>query len=198
MSPSPILSPSDEEVERLLTQPDAEADEAEAIDSDEEKERLLTQPDAEADKAEAIDLTVESEAPNTKRLGPSKRKVITITPLESSRSNEIGCRRRLLLLSCIAEKIGSFCTSTMGRLLRRGCIMMTIILLKNTRLFCLHLNMKRMLNQKSMWEWMRTKSGEKYGDVFRVLYTLSLSQTIKEEFLPTHFIPTGIPKAQQI
>ena len=80
MSPSPILSPSDEEVERLLTQPDAEADEAEAIDSDDEKERLLTQPDAEADKAEAIDLTVESEAPNTKRSGPSKRKVITITP----------------------------------------------------------------------------------------------------------------------
>jgi len=37
-------------------------------------------------------------------------------------------------------------------------------------LFCLHLNMKRMLNQKSMWEWMRTKSGEKYGDVIRVLY----------------------------
>ena len=58
MSPSPILSPSDEEEERLLTQP----------------------PDAEADKAEAIDLTVESEAPNTKRSGPSKRKVITITP----------------------------------------------------------------------------------------------------------------------
>jgi hypothetical protein len=62
--------------------------------------------------------------------------------LESSRSNEIGCRRRLLLLSCIAEKIGSFCTSTMRRLLRRGCIMMNIVLLKNTRLFCLHLNMK--------------------------------------------------------
>ena len=61
-----------------------------------------------------------------------------------------------------------------------------------------HLNMKRMLNQKSMWEWMRTKSGEKYGDVFRVLYMLSLSQTIKEEFLPTHLIPTKIPKAQQI
>ena len=81
MSPSPILSPSDEEEERLLTQPDAEADKAEAIDSDEEEERLLTQPpDAEADKAEAIDLTVESEAPNTKRSGPSKRKVITITP----------------------------------------------------------------------------------------------------------------------
>ena len=40
MSPSPILSPSDEKEERLLTQP----------------------PDAEADKAEAIDLTVESEA----------------------------------------------------------------------------------------------------------------------------------------
>ena len=80
MSPSPILSPSDEEEERLLTQPDAEADKAEAIDSDEEEERLLTQPpDAEADKAEAIDLTVESEAPNTKRSGPSKRKVITIT-----------------------------------------------------------------------------------------------------------------------
>ena len=57
MSPSPILSPSDEE-----------------------EEHLLTQPDAEADKAEAIDLTVESEAPNTKRSGPSKRKVITITP----------------------------------------------------------------------------------------------------------------------
>ena len=57
MSPSPILSPSDEETERLLTQ-----------------------PDAEADKAEAIDLTVESEAPNTKRSGPSKRKVIAITP----------------------------------------------------------------------------------------------------------------------
>jgi hypothetical protein len=81
MSPSPILSPSDEEEERLLTQPDAEADKAEAIDSDEEEERLLTQPpDAEADKAEAIDLTVESEAPNTKRSGPSKRKVIAITP----------------------------------------------------------------------------------------------------------------------
>ena len=43
-------------------------------------------------------------------------------------------------------------------------------LLKNTRLFCLHLNMKRMLNLKSMWEWMTTKSGEKYGDVIRVLY----------------------------
>ncbi len=56
MSPSPILSPFDEAEERL------------------------TQPDAEADKAEAIDLTVESEAPNTKRSGPSKRKVITITP----------------------------------------------------------------------------------------------------------------------
>ena len=108
MTPSPILRPSDEEVERLLTQPDAEADEAEAIDSDEEKEHLLTQPDAEADKAEAIDLTVESEAPNTKRSGPSKRKVITITS-------------------------GS-------------------ILLKNTRLPYLHLNMTRMLNQKSMWE----------------------------------------------
>ncbi len=106
MSPSPILSPSNEEVERLLTQPDTEADKAEAIDSDEEKERLLTQPGAEADKAEAIDLTVESEAPNKERLGPSKRKVITITP-------------------------GS-------------------ILSKNTMLFYLHLNMKRMLNQKSM------------------------------------------------
>ena len=47
MSPSPILSPSDEE-----------EDKAEAIDSDEEEERLLTQLDAEADKAEAIDLTV--------------------------------------------------------------------------------------------------------------------------------------------
>jgi len=80
MSPSPILSPSDEEDEGLLTQPDAEADKAEATDSNEEEERLLTQPDAEADKAEAIDLTVESEAPNTKQLGPSKRKVITITP----------------------------------------------------------------------------------------------------------------------
>jgi hypothetical protein len=79
MSPSPILSPFDEAEERL-TQPDAEADKAEAIDSDEEEEHLLTQPDAEADKAEAIDLTVESEAPNTKRSGPSKRKVITITP----------------------------------------------------------------------------------------------------------------------
>ena len=44
MSPSPILSPSDEEEERLLTQPDAEADKAEAIDSDKEEERLLTQP----------------------------------------------------------------------------------------------------------------------------------------------------------
>jgi len=71
MSPSPILSPFDEEEERLLTQPDAETDKAEAIDSDEEEEHLLTQPDAEADKAEAIDLTVESEAPNTKRPGPS-------------------------------------------------------------------------------------------------------------------------------
>ena len=80
MSPSPILGPSDEEEERLLTQPDAEADKAEAIDSDEEEERLLTQPDAEADKAEAFDLTVESEAPNTKRSGPSKREVIAITP----------------------------------------------------------------------------------------------------------------------
>ena len=60
MSPSPILSPSDEEDEGLLTQPDAETetDEAEAIDSNEDEERLLTQPDAEADKAEAIDLTV--------------------------------------------------------------------------------------------------------------------------------------------
>ena len=90
--------------------------------------------------------------------------------LESSQSHEIGFWRRLLLLSCIAEKIGSFCISTMRRWLRRGCIVMTIILLKNTRLFCLHLNMKRMLNLKSMWEWMRTKSGEKYGDVIRVLY----------------------------
>ena len=50
MSPSPILSPSDEAEEHLLTQPDAEADKAEAdkaeaIDSDEEEERLLTQPD---------------------------------------------------------------------------------------------------------------------------------------------------------
>jgi hypothetical protein len=90
MSPSLIRSPSDEEEERLLTQPDAEADP--------EEERLLTQPDTEADEAEAIALTVESEAPNTKRSGPSKGKVITITPLESSRSNEIGCRRRLLLL----------------------------------------------------------------------------------------------------
>jgi hypothetical protein len=63
MSPSPILSPSDEEKEHLLSQPDAEADKAEAIDSDEEEERLLTQPDTEADKAEAIDLTVESEPP---------------------------------------------------------------------------------------------------------------------------------------
>jgi len=62
---------------------------------------------------------------------------------------------------------------------------MTIILLKNTRLFCLHLNMKRILNQKSMWEWMRTKSGEKYGDVFRVLYMVSLSQTIKGIFAYT-------------
>ena len=79
---------------------------------------------------------------------------------ESSLSNEIGCQRRLLLLSCIAKKIGSFCTSTMWRLLRRGCIVMTIILLKNTRHFCLHLNKKRTLNQKSMLEWMRRKSGE--------------------------------------
>jgi len=48
MSPSPILSPFDEAEERL-TQPDAEADKAEAIDSDEEEEHLLTQPDADAD-----------------------------------------------------------------------------------------------------------------------------------------------------
>ncbi len=74
MSPSPILSPSDEEDEGLLTQPDAEAGEAEAIDSNEDEEHLLTQPDAEADKAEAIDLTVESEAPNTKRSAPDEDK----------------------------------------------------------------------------------------------------------------------------
>jgi len=55
--------------------------------------------------------------------------------VESSQSNKIGCWRRLLLLSCIAENIGSFCTCIMMRLLRRGCIAMTIILLKNTRLF---------------------------------------------------------------
>ncbi len=60
-------------------------------DRNEEKERLLTQPDAEADKAEAIDLTVESEAPNTKRSspntkrsGPSKCKAITITPVSKT------------------------------------------------------------------------------------------------------------------
>jgi hypothetical protein len=52
---------------------------------------------------------------------------------ESSLSNEIGCRRRLLLLWCIAEKIGSFCTRTMRRLLGRGCIVMTIILLRNKK-----------------------------------------------------------------
>ncbi len=57
-------------------------------------------------------------------------------------------------------ELSHFCTSTMWRLLRKGCIMMTIILLKNTRLFCLNLNMKRMLNQKSMLEWMWMKSGE--------------------------------------
>jgi hypothetical protein len=58
---------------------------------------------------------------------------------------------------CIAKKIGSFCTSTIWRLQRRGCIMTTITLLKNTRLFCLHLKMKGMLIQKSMLLWMWTK-----------------------------------------
>jgi hypothetical protein len=47
--------------------------------------------------------------------------------------------------------------------------MMTITLLKNTRLFCLHLKMKRMVIQKLMLGWMWTKSGEEQGDVFRVL-----------------------------
>jgi hypothetical protein len=51
--------------------------------------------------------------------------------------------------------------------------MMTIILLRNKKLFCLHLKMKRMLNQKSMLEWMRTKSCEEEGSVFRVLYVFT-------------------------
>jgi hypothetical protein len=46
---------------------------------------------------------------------------------------------------------------------------MTIILLRNKKLFCLHLKMKRMLNRKLMLEWMRTKSCEEEGSVFRVL-----------------------------
>jgi len=55
-------------------------------------------------------------------------------------------------------------------------------LIEKHKALCLHLNMKRMLNQKSMWEWMRTKSGEKYGDVSRVHIMLSLSQTIGRIF----------------
>jgi hypothetical protein len=68
MSPSPILSPSDEE-----------------------EEHLHTQPDTKADEAEAIDLMVELEAPNTKRSGPSKRKVITITPGSNTPNKKKQC-----------------------------------------------------------------------------------------------------------
>jgi hypothetical protein len=42
---------------------------------------------------------------------------------------------------------------------------MTIIFLKDTRLFCLHLNMKRILNQKLMLEWMWRKCSEEQGNV---------------------------------
>ena len=70
-------------------------------------------------------------------------------------------------------QIGSFCTSTMRRLLGRGCIVMSIILLRNKKLFCLHLKTKRMLNRKSMLEWMRTKSCEEEGSVFWILYVFT-------------------------
>ena len=61
----------------------------------------------------------------------------------------------------------------MWRLLGRGCIRMTIILLRDNKLFCLHLKMKRMLTQKLMLEWMRTKSCEEEGNVFRILYVFT-------------------------
>ncbi len=48
------------------------------------------------------------------------------------------------------------------------------LILRNKKLFCLHLKMKRMLNQKSMLEWMRTKkSCEEEGSVYRVLYVFT-------------------------
>ena len=40
-------------------------------------------------------------------------------------------------------------------------------------LFCLHLNMKRMLSQILMLEWMWRKCSEEKGNVFRVLYALT-------------------------
>ncbi len=46
-------------------------------------------------------------------------------------------------------------------------------LIENQKLFCLHLKMKRMLNRKSMLEWMRTKSREEEGSVFRVIYVFT-------------------------
>jgi hypothetical protein len=64
----------------------------------------------------------------------------------------------------------SFCTSTIWGLQRRGCIMTTITLLKNIRLYCLHFKIKRMVIQKLMLGQMWTKSGEEQGDIFRVLY----------------------------
>ena len=64
----------------------------------------------------------------------------------------------------------SFCTSTIWGLQRGGCIMTTITLLKNIRLYCLHFKIKRMVIQKLMLGQMWTKSGEEQGDIFRVLY----------------------------
>ncbi len=46
-------------------------------------------------------------------------------------------------------------------------------ILRNKKLFCLHLKMKRMLNRKSMLEWIRTKRCEEEGSVFRVLYVFT-------------------------
>ena len=89
-----------------------------ASSSDEEEEQcLFTQPEAEAG-----DFCYVCPIWHLSASGAELQ--------EFSLSNEIGCQRqrRLLLLWCIAEKIGSFCTNNMWRLLGRGCIRMTIIL----------------------------------------------------------------------
>jgi len=45
--------------------------------------------------------------------------------------------------------------------------------IRDNKLFCLHLKMKRMLTRKLMLEWMRTKSCEEEGNVFRILYVFT-------------------------
>jgi len=44
---------------------------------------------------------------------------------------------------------------------------------RDKQLFSLHLKMKRMLNQKLMLKWTRTKGCEEEGNVFRIFYVFT-------------------------